>query len=260
MRDDFSQQTLDILAKRVGIRCSNPSCRKLTTGPRIDSAKIINIGVGAHITAAASGGPRFDSNLSSEERKSTDNGIWLCQNCAKLIDNDPHRYTVNILQSWKRFAEGVALSEIEGGEISHKQPQENQIDLEISYLEIHLEQKHHDYLLEVKVQNLGQEAIQSYHLDLEFPACVVEKSKVSALLVTDRCDNKTWFFRSVRHDKDDTIYPGDTKVIMSFPYFIDLDIYINRGQLLEQPVKATFYEDGFEPLTIEKPFLDLQIF
>ena len=42
MRDDFSQQTLDILAKRVGIRCSNPGCRKLTTGPRGESTKIIS--------------------------------------------------------------------------------------------------------------------------------------------------------------------------------------------------------------------------
>lgn len=59
MRDDFSKLTLDILAKRVGIRCSNAGCRKLTTGPRNESSQIINIGVGAHITAATPGGPRF---------------------------------------------------------------------------------------------------------------------------------------------------------------------------------------------------------
>jgi len=67
-RDDFSVLTRDRLAKRVGVRCSNPSCRKLTTGPRTESTHIINIGVAAHITAAASGGPRFDSSLSSERR------------------------------------------------------------------------------------------------------------------------------------------------------------------------------------------------
>lgn len=121
MRDDFSKQTLDILAKRVGIRCSNPGCRKLTTGPRSKSIQIINIGVGAHITAAAPGGPRFDPNLSNEERTSPNNGIWLCQNCAKLVDNDPDRYPVNILRSWKQSAESVALSEIEGGAVSQNQ-------------------------------------------------------------------------------------------------------------------------------------------
>ncbi len=37
---------------------------------------IINIGVGAHITATALGDPRFDPNLSNEERKSPDKGVF----------------------------------------------------------------------------------------------------------------------------------------------------------------------------------------
>ena len=114
VRDDFSQQTLDILAKRVGVRCSNSGCRKLTTGPRSDSSRIINIGVGAHITAAAEEGPRFDPNLSNTDRRSPENGIWLCQNCAKLVDNDLTRYTVEQLRDWKNRAETSALSEVEG--------------------------------------------------------------------------------------------------------------------------------------------------
>ena len=92
MRDDFDEKTKDLLAKRVGYRCSNPNCRQLTSGPQADSNKSLNIGVAAHITAAAKGGPRYDENISLEERASIENGIWLCQNCAKLIDNDPKRY------------------------------------------------------------------------------------------------------------------------------------------------------------------------
>ncbi|MDP8227634.1 MAG: hypothetical protein P9L89_08365 [Candidatus Celaenobacter polaris] len=260
MRDDFSLQTLDILAKRVGIRCSNPGCRKLTTGPRSESTKIINIGVGAHITAAAPGGPRFDPDLSSEKRKSPNNGIWLCQNCAKLVDNDPDRYPVDILQRWKQFAENAALSEIEGGETSRRQTQDDLIDLEISYVRIRMESRHHDYVLEIKVQNLGNEIIRLYHIDLEFPARVVEKSKVTAFLVADRTDHQTCFFRSIRHGEDDAIYPGDTKEVMSFPYYMDNDIYSHRGRLFEQPVRATFYRKGFQPLTLEKDFGELQFF
>jgi hypothetical protein len=56
MRHEFSQKTLDVLAKRVGVRCSNPGCRKLTTGPRNDTSRIVCIGVGAHMTAASPGG------------------------------------------------------------------------------------------------------------------------------------------------------------------------------------------------------------
>jgi hypothetical protein len=260
MRDDFSKHILDILAKRVGIRCSNPGCRKLTTGPRSESTKIINIGVGAHITAASLGGPRFDPNLSSDERKSPNNGIWLCQNCAKLVDNDSKRYSVNILQSWKQFAENAALSEIEGGVVSQKQTQENQIDLEISYLKARMKSERHDYVLEIKVQNLGNEIIHSYHIDLQFPARVIEKSKATTFLVEDRTNRVSCFFRSIRHGQDDVIYPGDTKKVISFPYYMDDDIYSNHSKLFEQSVKATFYRDGFQPLTIEKPFGELQFF
>jgi hypothetical protein len=44
MRDDFAKRTIDILAKRVSYRCSNPNCRKPTSGPRTDSTKAVNIG------------------------------------------------------------------------------------------------------------------------------------------------------------------------------------------------------------------------
>jgi hypothetical protein len=91
MRDDFDEKTKEILSRRVGLRCSNPNCRKLTNGPQTNPTKAINIGVAAHITAASQNGPRFDANMTPEERKSAENGIWLCQNCAKLIDNDERR-------------------------------------------------------------------------------------------------------------------------------------------------------------------------
>jgi HEAT repeat protein len=113
MRDDFSPKTIEILAKRVGYRCSNLSCRKLTSGPHEEAHKSVNIGVAAHITAAAPGGKRYDASLSSEERRSIENGMWLCQNCGKLIDNDEQKYSVDLLRSWKREAEQQAQSEVE---------------------------------------------------------------------------------------------------------------------------------------------------
>jgi len=114
MRDDFDARAKEILARRVGYRCSNPDCRKLTSGPQEDPTKAVSIGVAAHITAASEGGPRYDPSLSSEERGSVDNGLWLCQNCAKLIDSDVQRYTPELLREWKRQAEQRARDEIEG--------------------------------------------------------------------------------------------------------------------------------------------------
>jgi hypothetical protein len=77
--------------------------------------------VAAHITAASPGGPRYDRSLTPEERKAIANGIWLCQSCAKLVDNDEARYTKELLVRWKQDAEEKALKEIESasGDFSH---------------------------------------------------------------------------------------------------------------------------------------------
>jgi hypothetical protein len=68
MRDDFPQPVNEQLAKRVGFRCSNPQCRRQTSGPRSEEIGAINIGVASHITAAARQGPRYDEALTSEGR------------------------------------------------------------------------------------------------------------------------------------------------------------------------------------------------
>lgn len=113
MRDDFSLSTKELLAKRVAYHCSNQECRQVTSGPQEDPTKAVNIGVASHITAASPGGPRFDPSLTPKERQAVENGIWLCQSCAKLVDNDPTRYGVDTLRRWKALAEATAARELE---------------------------------------------------------------------------------------------------------------------------------------------------
>jgi hypothetical protein len=110
-RDNFLQPTIETLRLRVATRCSNPACRAPTAGPVMEKTKVSNIGQAAHITAAAPGGPRYDADMTPEERMGIDNGIWLCQNCATKVDRDPERYTVALLKSWKAEAESIALQE-----------------------------------------------------------------------------------------------------------------------------------------------------
>jgi hypothetical protein len=108
MRDDFSAGTKELLARRVGFTCSNPECKQVTSGPQTDPAGSVNIGVAAHISAASPGGARYEADLSPEQRADSSNGIWLCQTCAKLIDNDPIRFSRIVLEGWKRAAERSA--------------------------------------------------------------------------------------------------------------------------------------------------------
>lgn len=112
MRDDFTEETKRVLSQRVGGRCSNPNCVAQTSGPRLYPSKAINIGVAAHITAASEDGPRYEPSLTPEQRRDPNNGIWLCQNCAKLVDNDPIAFPAEKLRNWKRQSEANAFSAI----------------------------------------------------------------------------------------------------------------------------------------------------
>jgi hypothetical protein len=111
-RDEFSQAVKRTLAQRVGLLCSNPYCMADTMGPETDPSSSINVGVAAHITGASAGGPRFDPKLNNKERASAANGIWLCQNCAKLIDSDLAAYPAKLLREWKARAEEDARARL----------------------------------------------------------------------------------------------------------------------------------------------------
>lgn len=107
-RDEFKSGVREIVARRVSYLCSNPDCRASTIGPQMDEAKSQNVGTASHITAAAPGGPRYNPALSSPERKHYQDAIWLCRTCGTIVDNDYHRYSVELLQEWKRQSEEAA--------------------------------------------------------------------------------------------------------------------------------------------------------
>jgi hypothetical protein len=113
-RDDFTKPVSDALARRVGFKCSNPGCRAATVGPAPSEGRFTNNGVAAHITAASDGGPRYDPNIGRDARRSIANGIWLCQNCAHMVDTDELGYPADLLRQWKYDAEVVAAREIKG--------------------------------------------------------------------------------------------------------------------------------------------------
>jgi len=104
-QDDFPLAVKRVLADRVGHLCSHPECRALTTGPHTEGDKKVSVGMAAHITAASPGGARYDPSLTSEARRSAENGIWMCQNDGTLVDRDEARFPVGLLRNWKLIAE-----------------------------------------------------------------------------------------------------------------------------------------------------------
>jgi cytochrome c553 len=111
-RDNFRQKTINTLAKRVAYRCSNPACRIPTIGPEQRGDGTVVVGVAAHITAAAKGGPRYDPSLTPEQRRHQSNGIWLYEIHGKQVDADEQHFTVETLRAWKKVAESEVADAI----------------------------------------------------------------------------------------------------------------------------------------------------
>lgn len=111
-RDDFKGKTKEKMAHRAGYRCSKPDCGIPTRGAASDDDRTINVGFAAHITAAASGGPRYDLTLTKDQRRHHSNGIWLCGTHGKLVDSDESHFTVEELLKWKRLAARRSFLEV----------------------------------------------------------------------------------------------------------------------------------------------------
>ena len=113
-RGHFQKEVIKTLMVRSGGRCANPRCGRATLGPsRVHSEKRQVLGAAAHICAASPNGPRFDTSQSEEERHSVENGIWLCESCAALVDkNQGADFPVSTLRVWKKASERAALDRL----------------------------------------------------------------------------------------------------------------------------------------------------
>ncbi|PYM99011.1 MAG: hypothetical protein DME08_06695 [Candidatus Rokuibacteriota bacterium] len=105
MTDAFVEAVTCATAARAADRCSNPNCRALTSGPLNDRRKSLTLGLAVHIAAASPSGRRYDPLLPDHEYGAYGNAIWLCQNCANLINNDVVLYPASLLRTWKGAAE-----------------------------------------------------------------------------------------------------------------------------------------------------------
>src|SRR5688572_781739 len=114
--DDFSSATKIELANRAGYKCSFLGCGAATMGPSLESeSSSTNSGMACHISSASPGksARRYDSKMSSEERRSASNGIWMCYTHGKIIDTDETRFSTHTLKEWKKIAENVAQIMVE---------------------------------------------------------------------------------------------------------------------------------------------------
>ncbi len=114
-REDFAAKDKAIIAGRAGYRCSFPLCRRPTIGPGAGSRETASIGVASHIYSASKNGPRGQGALTPDELRSPENGIWTCEDHAKLIDTSTgKRFPVSTLLAYRSLHEARVLFEMGG--------------------------------------------------------------------------------------------------------------------------------------------------
>ena len=118
-RDEFTEKTKHQIAKRAGWLCSDPSCRRATIGSNSDGDGEINLGTAAHICAAAPEGPRYDPTMTPEQRRSADNGIWMCRLHGAAVDAKDSKFTVELLHEWKAQAQKDSWQRVLYSEMPH---------------------------------------------------------------------------------------------------------------------------------------------
>ncbi len=112
MNPDFSNKTIETLAKRAGFCCSNPDCGVSTIGPNSDPNKATLIGEAAHIRGARAGSARYVAEMSDAARGEITNAIWLCRNCHKKVDHDTGLYPEDLLFKWREEHEKRIASKL----------------------------------------------------------------------------------------------------------------------------------------------------
>lgn len=112
---DFSAPVKRLLAERAAFRCSMPRCDKTTIGPAVSVQKSSCFGRAAHIYSASDNGPRGTGGLDKKERALPENGIWLCNDHADLVDKHRGRdYPPSLLHRYKEQHESKIARELGG--------------------------------------------------------------------------------------------------------------------------------------------------
>jgi len=103
---DYSDTTKKALFALSFGRCYFPDCANRVV-EMAGETPIVTAQI-AHIRAAKKGGPRYDENMTDEERRSFSNLLVLCTFHHRLIDTKPtgDNYPAELLQEWKEQHEG----------------------------------------------------------------------------------------------------------------------------------------------------------
>ena len=134
------------------------------------------------------------------------------------------------------------------------------VELGITYEEKRITGDRHDYELRIKLKNEGTKPIRDWHVDVEFPTRLLNPHTTYAAKVQDRSDDQISLFRATRSSDQFDIYPGDTKVVLSIPYYVDFTIHRDPRRAFDRKVEAIAYVQGERAAVAERAVRELKVF
>lgn len=116
----YKPSTIRRLDTLSGNECAHPNCTKKLIAE--DGISIIS--KICHIAAASKEGPRYDVNMTDDERRGFDNLILLCDEHHVIIDNkvNESKYPTSLLKEWKQNHEKKILEFISSKNLLTKNP------------------------------------------------------------------------------------------------------------------------------------------
>jgi len=116
----YKRPTVRRLDMLSGSECAHPNCKKRLIAE--DGISIIS--KICHIAAASKEGPRFNENMTDDERRGFDNLILLCDEHHVMIDNKDNEseYPTSLLKKWKSDHEKKILELISSKNLLSKHP------------------------------------------------------------------------------------------------------------------------------------------
>jgi hypothetical protein len=107
--------------------------------------------------------------------------------------------------------------------------------------------------LDISIKNTGRRPVNQYRLEVEFPAEFLNNDWHPHFEESERKSGTHRFFRMteayINTPSKQTIYPGDSRHLMSIPYYL----YEQNKDSLEQKLWVTIYVDDAQIRSVETP-------
>lgn len=117
----------------------------------------------------------------------------------------------------------------------------------------------HEYVLQIKLENVGAKRITDWHVDVEIPTPLLKKASSHEGYVRERSDKHVTLIRFT-HDSDNApIFPGDSR-LMQLSYHMNRELFERSSRLFGEVITARAYVQGVMAAEINKAVGEMQNF